>query len=37
LFLRVTTSSMGITHSKMRSSMFIEAMRLSRLDFTLFS
>ena len=31
------TSSMGMTTSKMRSSMFMEAMRLSRLDFTLFS
>jgi len=31
------TSSMGITTSKIRSSMFIEEMRLWRLALTLFS
>jgi len=31
------TSSIGITTSKIRSSMFIDEIRLSRFDFTLFS
>ena len=36
-FLNSTTSSIGMTTSKMRSSTFIETIRLSRFDFTLFS